>query len=110
MEKRFWKHLGVFLGGFFLAVLLLFWIVRDDWQRTAVTTEPVNRDTVLSDLVDREVTQEIKAAADRLDPAHPMTPVVRNIVYLGLPAMLRRVLSGEGPGRGRTGKEGPGSL
>ncbi len=67
MEKRFWKHLGVFLGGFFLAVLLLFWIVRDDWQRTAVTTEPVNRDTVLSDLVDREVTQEIKAAADRLE-------------------------------------------
>ena len=54
--------------------------------------------------------EKMGEAADRLDPAHPLTPVVRNIVYLGLPAMLRRVLSGEGPGRGRTGKEGPGSL
>ena len=29
------------------------------------------------------------AAADRLDPNHPMTPIVQNIVYLGLPASLR---------------------
>ena len=48
-------------------------------------------------------------AAGRLDPAHPLTPVVRNIVYLGLPAMLRRVLSGEGAGGGGGGKEGFGS-
>ena len=48
-------------------------------------------------------------AAGRLDPAHPLTPVVRNIVYLGLPAMLRRVLSGEGAGGGADGKDGFGS-
>lgn len=46
-------------------------------------------------------------AAGRLDPAHPLTPVVRNIVYLGLPAVLRRVLAGEGAGA--DGKDGFGS-
>ena len=36
-------------------------------------------------------------AADRLDPEHPFTPVVRNIVYLGLPASMHRVLYGKKP-------------
>ena len=45
-------------------------------------------------------------AADSLDPAHPLTPVVKNIVYLGLPAMLARVLSGERGRNGKNGKEG----
>ena len=56
--------------------------------------------------------EKMGEAADRLDPAHPLTPVLRNIVYLGLPAMLRRVLSGEktdGAG-GDFGKERFGSL
>lgn len=35
------------------------------------------------------------SAADRLDSGHPFTPVVRNIVYLGLPASMRRVLYGK---------------
>lgn len=39
-------------------------------------------------------------AADRLDPGHPFTPVVRNIVYLGLPASMRRVLYGKEPDDG----------
>ncbi len=39
-------------------------------------------------------------AADRLDPGHPFTPVVRNIVYLGLPASMRRVLYGKEPETG----------
>lgn len=39
--------------------------------------------------------EEMGRAADRLDPSHPLTPILKNIVYLGLPAMLRRVLSGE---------------
>ena len=56
--------------------------------------------------------EKMGEAADRLDPAHPLTPVLRNIVYLGLPAMLRRVLSGEGTGgvRRDPGKERFGSL
>ena len=51
--------------------------------------------------------EETGQAADRLDPSHPLTPVIRNIVYLGLPAMLRRVLSGEGDG-GRSLERDPG--
>lgn len=34
-------------------------------------------------------------AADKLDPSHPFTPIVRNIVYLGLPDAMRRVLDGK---------------
>lgn len=48
-------------------------------------------------------------AADALDSAHPLTPVVKNIVYLGLPAELRRVLSGERSRADKAGKEGIGS-
>ena len=44
--------------------------------------------------------------ADSLDPAHPLAPVVKNIVYLGLPSVLNRVLSGEGKGKRKAGKEG----
>ncbi|MGN1346941.1 MAG: DUF5685 family protein [Eubacteriales bacterium] len=34
-------------------------------------------------------------AAEQLDASHPLTPVVKNIVYLGLPASMRRVLYGK---------------
>ena len=33
-------------------------------------------------------------AAEELDPAHPLTPIVKNIVYLGLPAMMKRICEG----------------
>ena len=36
-------------------------------------------------------------AADRLAGEHPLTPIVRNLVYLGLPAAMRRVLYGKEP-------------
>ena len=39
-------------------------------------------------------------AADRLDRGHPLTPIVRNLVYLGLPASMRRVLYGKEPDDG----------
>ena len=42
-------------------------------------------------------------AADRLEGAHPLTSVVRNIVYLGLPAVLNRVLDGVPVGKGKKG-------
>lgn len=33
-------------------------------------------------------------AAEELDPAHPLTPIVKNIVYLGLPAAMERICDG----------------
>lgn len=39
-------------------------------------------------------------AADRLDRGHPLTPIVQNLVYLGLPASMRRVLYGKEPYNG----------
>ncbi len=42
-------------------------------------------------------------AADTLDGAHPLTPIVRNIVYLGLPAVLNRVLDGRPGGAEQKG-------
>ena len=32
---------------------------------------------------------------ERLDKSNPYTPIIKNIVYLGLPASLNRILSGE---------------
>lgn len=34
-------------------------------------------------------------AAEELDPAHPLTPIVKNIVYLGLPAAMERICEGK---------------
>ncbi|MBQ2725975.1 MAG: hypothetical protein IJF78_09725 [Clostridia bacterium] len=34
-------------------------------------------------------------AAEELDGKHPLTPIVKNIVYLGLPAAMERVCSGK---------------
>ncbi len=38
--------------------------------------------------------EELGEAAEELDPAHVLTPIVKNIIYLGLPASLGRVLDG----------------
>ena len=45
--------------------------------------------------------ESVGEAAEQLDPAHILTPIVKNIVYLGLPASLSRVLNGEGAERGK---------
>ncbi len=45
--------------------------------------------------------EEAGEAVEELDREHPLTPIVQNIVYLGLPASLRRVLSGEKKGKTR---------
>ena len=34
-------------------------------------------------------------AAEELDKSHPLTPIVKNIVYLGLPAAMKRVCEGK---------------
>lgn len=38
--------------------------------------------------------EELGRAVETLDGAHPMTPIIKHIVYVGLPSSLERVLSG----------------
>ena len=67
------------------------------WGSLAVTEDGAMTDLVRGSL---EVSlpldlEGLGRAADRLDAAHPLTPIVRNLVYLGLPASMRRVLYGQ---------------
>lgn len=67
------------------------------WGSLAVTEDGTMTDLVRGSL---EVSlpldlEGLGRAADRLDTAHPLTPIVRNLVYLGLPASMRRVLYGQ---------------
>ncbi len=41
---------------------------------------------------------EMGEAAEALDPSHPMTPIIKNIVYLGMPRTMDNIL-------GKTGKK-----
>lgn len=45
-------------------------------------------------------------AAEELDPAHPLTPIVKNIVYLGLPAAMERVCAGKNEKKYNPNKQG----
>ncbi|MBQ9211568.1 MAG: ABC transporter permease [Clostridia bacterium] len=64
-----------FAKGFLLFVViygilasLMYWVVRDDWQRTAVSTDMVNMDALLPELVEgKEISQDIQIAADSLE-------------------------------------------
>ncbi len=72
------------------------------WGNLAVTedggmTELVRGSLEVSLPLDLEA---LGRAADRLNPEHPLTPVVRNIVYLGMTASMRRVLYGKDDGDG----------
>ena len=69
------------------------------WGNLAVTEDGMMTDLVRGSL---EVSlpldlEGLGRAADRLNAAHPLTPIVRNLVYLGLPASMRRVLYGKEP-------------
>lgn len=69
------------------------------WGDLAVTEDGTMTDLVRGSL---EVSlpldlEGLGRAADRLNAAHPLTPIVRNLVYLGLPASMRRVLYGKEP-------------
>ena len=63
-----------FIRSFFLFVLvyailslLFFWIVKDDWRSTTVSTDAVNRDMVSPELVEgNEIRQEFTIASDHL--------------------------------------------
>ena len=39
--------------------------------------------------------EPLGTAADELDTDHPLTPIVKNIVYLGLPAAMERICLGK---------------
>ena len=69
------------------------------WGDLAVTADGAMTDLVKGSL---EISlpldlEGLGRAADRLNREHPLTPIVRNLVYLGLPASMRRVLYGNEP-------------
>ncbi len=75
------------------------------WGNLAVTEDGGMTDLVRGSL---EISlpldlEGLGQAADRLDRGHPLTPIVRNLVYLGLPASMRRVLYGKEPENELTG-------
>ncbi|MBO4933527.1 MAG: hypothetical protein J6I42_15280 [Clostridia bacterium] len=72
------------------------------WGDLAVTADGAMTDLVKGSL---EISLPLDLeglgwAADRLNREHPLTPIVRNLVYLGLPASMRRVLYGNEPENG----------
>lgn len=67
MKKNYYGRLLCFTLAYILLALLLFWIVKDDWRRTAISTDAVNRGGVLPELTEeQEITQEFSLAADSL--------------------------------------------
>ena len=65
--KRLIRRLALFTAGFFALAALLFWIVREDWARTSVTTTAPSRGTVLEELAPgREIRQSFTVAVDEL--------------------------------------------
>ena len=67
MKKPFVKNFLLFILVYFILALLFFWIVKDDWRRTTVSTDAVNRDVVLPELTaGSEIRQDFIAATDHL--------------------------------------------
>lgn len=66
-KGKFNRSLFLFALGYAILSLLLFWIVKDDWRRTAVTTDAVNRDLISPEMTENcEIQQEFTVASDRL--------------------------------------------
>lgn len=69
METKncFSKSFFLFVLVYAILSLLFFWIVKDDWRSTTVSTDAVNRDTVSPELTEEsEIRQEFTIASDRL--------------------------------------------
>lgn len=69
MEKKdnFSRSLFLFALAYAILSLLFYWIVKDDWRSTAVTTDAVNRDSISPEMTEEnEIQQEFTVAADRL--------------------------------------------
>lgn len=69
--------------------LLVGWgdLAAEDGLPSPIVKDAVTTATMLS-------LEELGRAAETLDDSHPMTPIVKHIVYIGLPYSLRRVLDG----------------
>ncbi len=76
------------------------------WGSLALTDGKMSdmvRDSVMTSApIDLEALGE---AVELLDPKHEMTPIIKNIVYLGLPAAMKRILYGQVEGESLTMKE-----
>ena len=76
------------------------------WGELALTDGKMSdmvRDSVMTSApIDLEALGE---AVEMLDASHEMTPIVKNIVYLGLPAAMKRILYGQTMGESLTMKE-----
>ena len=64
-KKSFSIRFLLFVLAFALFTSLFFWIVEDDWRKSAVSTDPLNRDEVLPELAaDCEISQDFELIAD----------------------------------------------
>ena len=76
------------------------------WGPLALTDGKMSdmvRDSVMTSApIDLEVLGE---AVEMLDPSHEMTPIIKNTVYLGLPAAMKRILYGQTMGESLTMKD-----
>ena len=65
--KRFARNFLIFILVYAVLATLFYWIIKDDWRSTAISTEAVNRDMVLPELTpDREIWQDFTVAMDHL--------------------------------------------
>ena len=61
------RFLALFTAGFFALAALLSWVLRDDWSRTVVLTDPPSRGQVLEELTPgRALRQTFTAGMDEL--------------------------------------------
>ncbi|MBQ9252009.1 MAG: ABC transporter permease [Clostridia bacterium] len=66
-QKGFAKGFLLFVVIYGILASLMYWVVRDDWQRTAVSTDTVNRDALLPELAaGDEIDQDFEISADSL--------------------------------------------
>ncbi len=65
-------------------------------RQTGVMSDIVKDSVKCAALIDLE---SLGQAAEELDPTHILTPIVKNIIYLGLPASLNEILEKKKPGK-----------
>lgn len=80
--------------------------IANGWGELALTEGKMSdivRDSIMTSTpIDLE---ELGAAVEMLDESHEMTPIIKNIVYLGLPSAMKRILYGAVDGESLTKKE-----
>lgn len=64
-QNFFASKLIILMSVYLLTTLLLYWIVGDDWERTAVVTEPVSMSQLLPERVD--IQQDFTSAMDNIE-------------------------------------------